>query len=342
MRRKTRLALLVAGGLCLLGALVFIATMSLCHWDFTLLEWEEEQMKQKIIEQSFESILITDDTTDIRILPSSDGRVSLQTYEKKNITHTVAVEDGTLKIELVDHRKWYQRISFFNFSKQEILLYLPKENYKSLVAQTNTGDVGIACGEFTLERIEVTTDTGDVRCFSPATQDICIKTDTGDVECFTLSAQDISVTTDTGDIDLFEVNANSLTLSVRTGDIELKEIECEGKIQLQLTTGDTDLSRVRCASLLSKGNTGDIELSDVIASGTFHIERSTGDVTFHSSDASEIYVTTDTGDVKGTLLTEKIFLTKTDTGNIRVPDTVSGGRCQIQTDTGDIILSLKV
>ena len=66
------------------------------------------------------------------------------------------------------------------------------------------------------------------------------------------------------------------------------------------------------------------------------IERSTGDVTFDNSDGAEIRVKTSTGDVIGSLRTAKTFVTKTSTGDVKVPESVSGGRCEIMTGTGDI------
>lgn len=74
----------------------------------------------------------------------------------------------------------------------------------------------------------------------------------------------------------------------------------------------------------------------VIAEGEFDIKSDTGDVKFSDSDAEEIYAETDTGDVTGTLCSEKIFQTHSDTGDIHVPDSLTGGRCKITTDTGDI------
>ena len=68
----------------------------------------------------------------------------------------------------------------------------------------------------------------------------------------------------------------------------------------------------------------------------FLIKRSTGDIRFDNSDATEIFVETDTGNVTGSLLTDKVFITQTDTGNVNVPKTVTGGRCEITTDTGNI------
>ena len=66
----------------------------------------------------------------------------------------------------------------------------------------------------------------------------------------------------------------------------------------------------------------------------------TGDVTFDGCDAAAISVKTDTGDVTGSLLSNKMFVIDTNTGDVDVPETVDGGRCEIVTDTGDIELNI--
>ena len=81
-------------------------------------------------------------------------------------------------------------------------------------------------------------------------------------------------------------------------------------------------------------------MKNVVASEGFIIERGTGDVSFDSCDAAEIFVETSTGDVKGNLLSDKVFIAKSDTGKVNVPKTVLGGRCEIKTDTGNITLSI--
>ena len=52
-------------------------------------------------------------------------------------------------------------------------------------------------------------------------------------------------------------------------------------------------------------------------------------------------IVTDTGDVTGTFLSDKVFIYKTDTGDVDLPRTQSGGRCDITTDTGDIRISIR-
>ncbi len=62
---------------------------------------------------------------------------------------------------------------------------------------------------------------------------------------------------------------------------------------------------------------------------------------FNASDAASIYVKTDTGDVTGSLRSEKVFITETHTGKVRVPTGIRGGRCEISTHTGDIIIEVR-
>ena len=62
---------------------------------------------------------------------------------------------------------------------------------------------------------------------------------------------------------------------------------------------------------------------------------------FELCDAGELFIETDTGNVKGSLLSEKIFIVSSDTGRIDVPKSTSGGRCEIETDTGDIKITLE-
>jgi len=49
---------------------------------------------------------------------------------------------------------------------------------------------------------------------------------------------------------------------------------------------------------------------------------------------------TDTGDIRGSLLSSKVFLADSGTGKVDVPKTVTGGKCQVHTDTGDIKITI--
>ena len=131
-------------------------------------------------------------------------------------------------------------------------------------------------------------------------------------------------------------------LSVRSdsGDVSLESLRTEN-ILLETDTGEVLLRDVTSGNLTAEGETGNMTLERVTISGNCSIDQDTGDVIFRDSDAGEISVETDSGDVTGTLLSEKVFLTETDTGDVQVPHSVRGGTCRISTDTGDIRIEVR-
>lgn len=149
----------------------------------------------------------------------------------------------------------------------------------------------------------------------------------------------LAIKEDTGDIEVPEVfKFKSIDIATSTGDIIIAGVTCEGDIVINVSTGKANLTDIKCKSFISDGSTGDISLKNVIATEKFSIERSTGDVKFDACDATEIWVETDTGDVTGKLLSEKIFITETSTGDVHVPKSTNGGKCEITTSTGDIYI----
>ena len=133
----------------------------------------------------------------------------------------------------------------------------------------------------------------------------------------------------------------SLNVSVSTGDVTASDIICGGDITVGVSTGDLHLTNIVCKNVISQGSTGDILLKNVIASEKFSLKRSTGDIEFDGSDAAEIFAKTTTGDVTGSLLSEKVFTAQTGTGTVKVPKTTNGGKCEINTSTGDIKIKIK-
>ena len=233
---------------------------------------------------------------------------------------SVTVEDDTLIIKEIDNKSWYDNIGI-NFSSPKITIYLPKTNYTSLFIEESTGSINLP-QNFKFEDANISLTTGNVNFSASASELIKIKTSTGS-------------------INIKDISAGALELSVSTGKVSVSDVICEGDININVSTGKADLNNIECKNLTSNGDTGDILLNHIIATEKFSIERDTGVVRFNSSDAAEIFVETDTGDVIGSLLTDKVFITHTDTGKIDIPKTAIGGRCEIETDTGDIKLEIK-
>ena len=320
MKKTTKIWLITASFLVVIGSILFVCIMSALKWDFTKLSTTKYESKHHEISDTFKNISVSVDTADIVFVPSENAVTKVSCYEEKNVTHSVTVKDGTLLIEVSNNKKWYENIGI-NFSSPKITIYLPENEYGTLSVKSHTGDVKIP-KDFEFESIEISENTGDVTSFAD-------------------TVKGIKINTDTGNIRLEKVSAESLSLSVSTGDITVSDVLTEGDIKTYVSTGKTNIKNTKCKNLISSGSTGDIVLNNVVATEKFTIKRSTGDVRFNSSDAKEIFIKTDTGDVTGRLLSEKVFITSTDTGDVTVPHSITGGRCEITTDTGDIKIKIE-
>ena len=188
-----------------------------------------------------------------------------------------------------------------NIASPKITVYLPQGVYGHVGIKTDTGAVEMP-KEFQFESADISLSTGRIRWSASVEEEAKLRTHTGHVQVEDISLQSLSVT---------------------------------------VSTGKAELKNIRCETLRSKGSTGDILLENVIASGQLSVERDTGDVTLDGCDAAEIFIETDTGDITGTLLTEKVFDAHSDTGRVAVPKTGSGGSCKLNTDTGDIKITVK-
>ncbi len=320
MRKKTKIWLIIATALILIGCVMFGTVMTMLQWDFTKLSTVKYETNDYGIHEAYKNISIVTKTADIAFVPSENPKTTVLCYEQKNEKHSVAVQEGSLVIEIADTRKWYDHIGI-NFGTPKITVYIPQGEYGILSVKTITGDVEIP-NAFKFESIDVTESTGNITNYASALERIRIKASTGDIR-------------------VENVSAGTLDLSVSTGRITVSDVTCVGDVKISVSTGKTNLTNLTCKNLLSNGNTGDISLKNANATEKFSIERSTGAVKLDGCDAAEIFIETDTGDVTGTLLSEKVFIAKTDTGTIAVPKTAVGGRCEITTDTGDICIKIQ-
>lgn len=313
---KTRL--IVATSLVVVGLILFAVVMAEYNWDFTRLNTGNFETNTYEIREEFKDISMNTDTADITFALSDDGKCRIECYEEEKAKHSVTVQEGILVIELISNKSWYDYIGI-HFGGPKIKVFLPESEYTSLSIREDTGDIDMP-KDFQFADVDISLSTGDVNFFASA-------------------AKSLKLRTSTGKICVENASAGTLELSASTGAITVSNVTCSDA-NIKVTTGKTKLTDLACKNLTSSGDTGDVSLTHVIAAEKLTIERSTGDVKFDRSDAAEIFVETDTGDVTGSLLTDKIFTAKTDTGRADVPKTVTGGRCEITTDTGNIKITV--
>lgn len=269
--------------------------------------WDFERLTHPAITNTYEiyeefgDISINLDTSDVEFIATDESTVRIECNDAYKITHGIRVEEGVLKIHANDERRWYEMMSIIPVSFK-VTVFLPRGEWGALNIDASTGDTEISEG-FTFASVNINQSTGDITLKSGVNGDIIINTS--------------------------------------TGDITLLDAKDADKIKVKSSVGKQSFTNISCTSLESEADTGKAVLENVMVEGKMSIERITGDVTLQDVDAAEIFIETDTGNVKGTILSDKIFIVRTDTGKIDVPKTTSGGVCEITTSTGNIKIEIK-
>lgn len=320
MKRSIIISLIVSGSLLALGIILFITAMAISGFKFAeVFTTASYDTVTHDINDDFDSISINTTTADVKILPSKNGTTRVVCPDNKKLTHIVEVTDGALSIEGNDERRWFDHLSIVNNNSPEISVYLPKEEYEALSIDLATGDVRVGKFTFSSVNIEVTT---------------------GDVECLASSVGEIKIHATTGDIGVSGASAGSIDLKSTSGLVNIFAITSDGNINIKSTTGKSILTKVACKNLTINSGSGDSKMKNVIVSETISIDKTTGDVEFDACDAADLKIKVTTGSVEGTLLTGKVFITHTTTGDIEVPRTIIGGICEITTTTGDVEIEI--
>lgn len=319
MKVRTKAWLLTAAALVLLGCILFAGILFSEGWEISTLSTIGYETNTYEISETFHNISLMTDIADITFEPSADGRCTVICHEEAKARHRVCVETDTLRVEVSDKRTLYNFIGI-NFDTPKITIYLPETAYAALLIEESTGNIEMPEG-FSFADVDISLSTGNVAFCASASGQIKIKTSTGNITAKALSA-------------------DSLDLTVSTGRVTVTDVRCAGDVTVGVSTGKASLTELTCKNLTSTGSTGELMLARVIAEEKISAQRSTGNVTFDGADAAEIFVKTETGDVKGSLLTNKVFLTQTDLGDIDVPKTTDGGLCEIHSNTGDIKLEI--
>lgn len=312
--------IITAVALVIVGAIVSFGAASAVHFNFEKLGSVKYETNTYAVTERFSEIFVTASTEMVSFRPAENGKCAVVCLVEENIKHEVAVIDGTLTIKPIENQNPSLHFGLFPKSA-EITVYLPESVYSDLRIETDTGDINIPA-DFAFDSIAIKGNTSDVTCLASA-------------------KNGIEIALSTGDVSISDVAAGSVDLKTTTGGICSESVKCEGDVHIRVDTGKVKLQDMTCRNLTSEGTSGDIALDHVVAAGTFSIIRDTGDVEFDESDAAAIFVKTNSGDVIGSLLTEKEFITETDTGKVEVPKSITGGRCEISTDTGDIRIEVR-
>ena len=273
------------------------------------------------ITDEFESFDIDLETEALKFVITEDGKSTITCDDAEKIHHTVTVEDGVLKIKRIDEREWFQKIFNWNFNNMKVTVSVPQATYSNLKIKASTGAVSVPHG-YTFKNVNVDLSTGALEFAS-------------DVE------ENLSAEASTGAIHLSDLSAKKVYAKVSTGALRLQNVNVAEDVITSTSTGATLLDNVRAKSLNASGSTGAITVKNTIIEGHMEIKTSTGNIRIEDSDAATVHVKASTGNIDAIFLSSKIVYASSDTGRVDVPHSSEGGKCEMETSTGHIVVKFK-
>ncbi len=320
MKKSIKIWMIIASCCVMVGIGFLAVSMVASGFDYTKMFTSAQfETKTHHITQAFDRISLETKTANIVLRRSTDSYCKVVCYETETVGHGVQVEAGVLRIQVQDQRKWYE---YFEITptRPSVTVYLPQEEYRSLVVKGSTGNVSLH-KDLLFQEIDIALSTGNVTSQAAAVR------------------SNIQVTT--GNIQQMNTTLGSAQFSTTTGDISLKQICFDGTATIHVNSGDVDIADITAKDMSISTSSGEAVLQNTVAEKFLTVETDTGNVQLDSCDASEIAIETSTGDINGCLRTPKIFFAHSDTGDVSAPDTITGGRCTITSSTGDIAITIE-
>ena len=196
MKNRTKIWLSAAVFLVLSGIIIIGGIMSMSGWDFSKFSTAEHETNTHEVNEEYQNFSINTKTADIEFVASENGKTSVVCREEKKVKHSVTVKEGSLVIECVDTRKWYEHIGI-NFQTPKITVYIPQGEYGALSLTSATGSIEIP-KDFKFKSIDISENTGAVTNYASAEEGIKIKTTTGSIRIENISAGPLDLSVSTG------------------------------------------------------------------------------------------------------------------------------------------------
>ena len=336
MKKSVKVSILIASILSVVGLAVCTVGLFLMNFDFSKLNTMPTKTNTHVVTEEFHSISIQVNTADVVFVFSEEEECRVVCQEPEGLTHSVSMDErvlgGRLLIKVQDNRKWYDQIGI-SWGEIKVTVYLPKSEYCIISIETDTGDVKIP-EDFRFDDLNVRTKSGDIYWNS------VVNCTVDDISYY--GRGNSRLQTDTGNVFLDGAYAGRIFVESKSGDVEIKNSLALSLISVKAYTGNVlfcDSSSY--GALEVETDTGDVTFERSGGSFSNSIKTDTGDVIFDGfKGAGDLLIKTQTGDVTGSLLKKKIIFATSKTGKIQVPKFEDGAKCEITTDTGDIILTI--
>ena len=276
-------------------------------------------MKTYIVSEEFKNIELDSKDANVSIKRSDDDICKVVCGENDKVYHDVEVKNGVLTIKRNHKEIWFfSIIGLSDLNKMEI--YLPSDNYDSLMVNAKSGSVEIL-DNFVFENVEIDSQSGNITIEK-------------------IQSKNVTSTLKSGNIRLKDIKSINVHLQTKSGDVTIENAILDGDVSVSCDSGSVKMSDLKSDLLTISTKSGIINLSNVLIDNNMTLISQSGTVKLNACDSETLKITTSSGSVRGSLRSPKIFITKSKSGNISVPASITGGKCEIETRSGNIKIEI--
>ncbi len=320
MKKSTKVILIVALCMFLSGIFVCMSALSMKGMDFDNMFKDNSTVRVATYDEVFLSVDAQVKSGSLEIFPTSDDELKIECTEPENTYYDIKFEGDTLVIRRIDNRQWHQY--FMNFSREGIKIYLPERAYEDIKLDASSGKIivndGLSCRNLTAE-----STSGSVRAYGINAQEL------------------VSLKGTSGQVVSDTVKAENMKVSCTSGKVTLGNIELTGDLNVENSSGNVEASSVNCTSFSAENTSGGITCSGVIAQDNINAKNTSGSINILQSDAQTLNLKSTSGSIRGTLLSDKIFIAESTSGSVKVPQTTQGGICKVKTTSGSVDITVE-
>lgn len=270
----------------------------------------------------FDSIRIDNNNFDIHIIATPEvSRPEIVCEESAELYNEITVEKGTLYIESKDDRDVLEKFIGIYWQQLKVDIYLPKFSEYDNITVNSARNIAVT-SNLTFNDVKINTTIGSVTC------DAYVK-------------NNVDIDTTSGNIYMTDTKTMNIDVSTTSGEILLYGVQAYERLDAQCTSGEIIITNSTASFSNLSTTSGDIDLTNYILDNDIRIECTSGDISLNDCDAENLDISTNSGDVTGTLLSEKIYSTNTNSGEVDIPLSGDGGLCKVETTSGDISISVK-
>ena len=318
MKKGMIKALIAALALIIVGGLISFLVLWNLRFDYRKLGTDQRIRTETEVKDPFTDIRIENDSCDLKLVSSKDNAAHVYYEGSDRYLVETEVRNGTLHVTVQDNIG-----SFDDAWKDRKAL---KKFISNLVLSIEDTQLTVAV------------PSGPEDPFFGTT---AVEASSGDVEISGLHSAAVSVTTTSGSADLKNLAAGSFEVKSASGDVEIENVLPLSTASVHTESGEIKLEKLELHEKLEvSSSSGEIELDTVSSAGSFEISSSSGEISFEDCTAQSVSVSSQSGSIHGNFLNPMVFDASSGSGFIRVPDSVTGAPCRVQTGSGNIDLTV--